>query len=143
MKQSFQTNAGYSYSILRPSRKNIPKASHAWNPRKSQFKGTFKKVVENVSQFSIKKMRPTDAVGSAYDAQYGQGDRYEGHGLTVFVHKDMENMRVVVQEVPHDEMNHSGVMRAFKFSNFGVAAAFLNRRYGIKQALPKPGATKS
>jgi hypothetical protein len=142
VKQSFQTNSGYSFTILRPSRKGISKASHAWQSRKDQFKGKYKNTIENARQFSVKKMRKTAATGSVYDAKYGKGDRYEGHGKTIFVHKDLENMRVVVQEVPHNEMNHSEVMRSFKFTNFGKAAAFLNKRYGIKQALPKPGAFK-
>jgi len=138
IKQSFQTSSGATYTILKPSRRNIAKGSHAWTARKDQFKGKFKTTAENVKGFNMKTLK-TDAKmrGSVYDAKYGHGDKYEGHGKTIFVYKDARNMRAVVVEVPHDEMNHSATARSFKFKNFGAAAGFLSKRYGIKQKLPK------
>jgi hypothetical protein len=136
VKQTFQTHSGYSYSIMQPSRRGIKKGSHSLMKRSDQFKGKYSKTEENVKPFDIKKGKGTGGSGSVYDAKYGKGDRYEGHGKTIFVHKDYANNRVVVHEVPHDEMNHSATVRAFKFKNFGQAAGFLNKRYGIKQKFP-------
>lgn len=137
VKQSFQTHSGYSYTIMQPSRRGIKKGAQDWSKRRDQFKGKYQPTEANVKQFSIKQGMPVDAVGSVYDAKYGKGDRYEGQGKTIFVHKDYANSRIIVHEVPHDEMNHSALVRAFKFKNFGQAAGFLNKRYGIKEKFPK------
>jgi len=76
-------------------------------------------------------------VAGIYDAQYGKGDVHAGKGVTVVVHRDYKNSRVVVMEHPHDEQNWTAIAKTFKFKNFGQAAGFLNKRYAIKQKLTK------
>jgi len=128
IKQVYQAPAGYTYTILKPSRRGIAKGSHAWSPRKDQFQGKYKQSFQHKEP-----MRHSNV----YDAAWGKGDKYEGQGKTVIVHRDFDKMRVRVQEIPHDEMQHSATMRVFNFRNFGQAAGFLNKRYGIRQKLPK------
>lgn len=141
VKQTFQTASGVNYTIYKPSRKGIAKGSHKWSAKKDQFKNKYQayrapgaaKSMTQVANLGGKKK----GVSSVYDAAWGRGDVYEGHGKTIFVHRDFENMRVIVDEVPHDEMNHSATVRRFRFKNFGQAAGFLNKRYGIRMKLPK------
>lgn len=141
VKQTFQSPQGFTYTLLKPSRKGIEKGSHKWQAKKDQFRGQYK-VARDAQNKPIKhESKSKDVLGqrysNVYDAAWGRGDKWEGQGKTVFVHRDFKNMRVVVQEVPHDEMQKSETMRVWKFKNFGQAAGFLNRRYGIRQKLPR------
>jgi len=135
VKMTYQSPKGFTYTLFRPSRKGIAKGSHAWHSGEDKFKGKYTKTAENVRPFDLKTMSRARGSGSVYDAKYGKIDKYGGHGKTIFVHKDFKNMRVVVQEVPHDEMNKSEVMRSVKFKSFGKAAEFLNKHYGIRQKM--------
>ena len=150
--QSFKTTGGATYTIFRPSRKGMPKGSHSVKDalkKPDSMKGQYKVATVqldknrwmNLEDISGKDKagNKTSRLASVYDAKYGKGDVYEGHGKTVFVHRDFANKRVVVHEIPHDGMNKSAMAHAFKFKNFGQAAGFLNRKYGIKQKLPKIG----
>lgn len=145
VKQVYQTAAGFNYTILKPSRKGIPKGQQTrkkWNfPQQwdeKALKGEFKPARDPQTNKAI-KFESKDRYSNVYDAKFGRGDVYEGHGITAFVHRDFKNVRVVVQVVPHDEMDHSAVAKVYKFKNFGQAAGFLNKRFGIRQKLPRAG----
>jgi hypothetical protein len=135
VRQQFQTTQGHTYTLFRPSRKGIPRGKADYKKRVSNFKGQFAKTHENVPMKEGKK----NGVSGVYDAAYKEGDVHAGHGVTVFVHRDFKNNRVVVMEMPHDDMNKLAVARSFKFKNFGQASGFLNKRYAIRQKLPSAG----
>jgi len=150
--QSFKTTGGATYTIYRPSRKGMPKGQHSVKDiekKPDSMKGQYKVATVQLDKnrwMNLEDVAGKDRMGnktgrlaSVYDAKYGRGDVYEGHGKTVFVHRDYANKRVVVHEIPHDELNKSAVAHSFKFKNFGKAAGFLNKKYGIKQKLPKLG----
>jgi hypothetical protein len=135
--KTYQTHEGYKYSIMRPSRRGIAKGSHSFLKTKDQLKGKYRGTVENVEHLDLHRTGKTKGSSSVYDAAWPKGDRYEAHGKTIIVHTDYAKMRLVVHEIPHDEMNHSAVVRTFKFKDFGDAAGFLDKRYGIKQKTSK------
>jgi hypothetical protein len=156
--QSFKTSGGATYTILAPSRKNIPKAKHTYHAKMiGALKGQYKVATVDLGKGKTMELQDVKGrtkagensrrVSSVYDAKvtgwlaknYGTTDKYEGHGQTVIVHRDYDKGRVVVQVIPHDEFNKTALMEVYKFKNFGTAAGFLNSRFGIKQKLPKPG----
>jgi hypothetical protein len=136
VRQQFQTTQGHTYTLFRPSRKGIPRGKADYKKRISQFKGQFEATHVNVPMKEGRK----NGVSGVYDAAYKTEDVHAGHGVTVFVHKDFKNMRVVVMEMPHDDMNKLEMARTFKFKSFSQAATFLNKRYAIKQKLPAASA---
>lgn len=139
VRQQFTTTQGHQYTLFRPSRKGYTrgKNAHAYGDTMVRnMKGKFKQTHENVPMKEGRK----NGVSSVYDAVYKGKDVHAGHGVTVFVHRDFKNMRVVVMEMPHDDMNKLALARSFKFKNFGQAAAFIKNRYSIRQKLPAPSA---
>jgi hypothetical protein len=148
--QHFTTHSGATYTIFKPSRKGIAKGQHSVKDtlkKADKLKGQYKVATVDMGRGRSKQLEDVEGrekgggkagrLASVYDAKYGRGDVYENHGTTVFVHRDFANKRVVVHEIPHDDMNKSATMKAFKFRNFGQAAGFLNKRYGITQKLPR------
>ncbi len=140
VSKQFQTASGATYTIFKPSKKGIPRRSSGYT-KKSKFKGKFQpydvvngklRKTDSVAGFEGRKNR----VVGVYNYRYPAGDKYAGHGATIQVHRDFANSRVVVKEVPVDEQNWTGMMRQWTFKNFGTAAGFLNKMFGIREKLP-------
>jgi hypothetical protein len=129
---------GAKYTIVTGSKAGRPMGSGnaAKNPNKvlsqaHKEKGQFQATHTDIT--------PTgqDARVSVYDTSK-QGT--EGAGSTVIVNRDFGKNRVVVQEMSRGQYGHlDALLKQFKFKNFGQAAGMLNKRYGIRQALPKKG----
>jgi hypothetical protein len=138
VQQQFQTTQGHTYTLATPSRRGMKKGQHRL--QNDPLRGKYKVARDEQNRVIKHESKSKDPLGMRYsnvfDAKWGRGDKYEGHGKTVFVHRDFKNMRVVIQEVPHDEMQHSAMMKQWRFKNFGTAAGFLNKRYGIRWRLP-------
>jgi hypothetical protein len=144
--KEFTTSSGAKYTIYKPSKKGIARRASSYT-RPSKFKGQFTDRQFLHDEHGRGEFRKTDDISgiegrknrvlASYEYQYPKGDKYYGHGATLFVHRDFAKSRVVIQEIPHDELNWTGIAKQYTFRNFGTAAGFLNKQFGIRQKLPK------
>lgn len=142
-KKEYTTSGGAKYTIFQPSRKGIPRKSSGYI-RQSQFKGKFKDRDASSGRYrktsDVAGIEGRDKrVAAVYNAQWPKHDIYAKRGETIFVHRNFEKGLVFIQEVHTEDVEgrpHTTVLKEFRFKNFGTAAGFLNKKYGIRQALP-------
>jgi len=121
---------GAKYTFVTATKRGRPAGSG--NAAKSSLKkahdqkGTFSATHEDIKPLSY------EGRVSVYDA-----NKPNGRGSTVIVNRDLDKNRVVVQEFSRQGNTIDANLQQFKFRNFGQAAGMLNKRYGIRQKLPK------
>lgn len=132
--QKFTFGNGTTYTMVAPNKRGRPQGSgnkakdyskilNRQHTQKDKFSSTHEDV----------KPEGQNARVSVYDASKSK----EGSGTTVIVNRDLGGKRMVIQEFARGQFGHLESMQQFKFKNLGKGAGVLNKRYGIRQKLPK------
>lgn len=145
-KKEFKLSNGATYTVFQPSRKGIARGSSGY-VKKSEFKGKFQERDASSGKYSktgdVAGIEGRDKrLSAVYNAKWPERDVYRKQGVTVFVHRNFAKGEVLVQEVRHEQIEQNRnaqatvKMKEYRFRNFGTAAGFLNKKFGIRQALP-------
>lgn len=126
IKQSFFHRDGYQYTVIKSPRARGEKIKDPLSG-KSKFHGQF------AHEYEI----PTydKAALHSWSTAQNEGER----GQSLFVRRDYVKNNVVIQEISFDQDRDIERTRQYKFRNFGRAAGFLNKRYGVRLKAPKVG----
>jgi hypothetical protein len=130
-KTSYKTPSGDKITIVKPA--GGAEKDKGIDSRRHSLRGKFKEVTNQVRVYQ----KPSETTQVFFAQRPGERDPLKG--TSVFVYKKIgQDKGAKIREVGTGDYGHGyRTSYEFRYKNLGSASKFLQRRYGIRQKLPR------
>lgn len=141
-KNKYTTPDGAKVTLIKDKKLPTDPEPKKITQNQHRLKGRFKDITGALYQIGFKgpaknfiKIFGEQNANSKVFFGRAKGDTDKMRGVTVWVHRNLDQKTAQIVEITTGQYGHTETARKFNYKNLGSASGMLNRRYGIRFAL--------